>query len=274
MLANLAHSMFHHAVVQVRRAGMRRLVHRVVARTRPSDKPGDPASTAVAAKIDEAGYVLLGSPFEATKLHKLRSAIEDCECFDQWHPEKGRFRLEDVPDHVNSGRVIGVGDIPEAREIANDPQVLAIATAYLGCRPHIDEPLAWWSFPRPSAYQEQFFHRDNPSSRWLKLFVYLADVGPNDGPHVFVRSSHKTNELLKTGARFTDQAVREACGSERVVEITGPFGTAFLEDTYGLHKGELPKVGTRLVLEVTYSAYAVPKPVFSDRAAGSPPETA
>ena len=48
--------------------------------------------------------------------------------------------------------------------------------------------------------------------------------------------------------------------------FTGPRGTAFLENTFGLHKGLPPRRGERLIFQVTYSLfpllYGPERPLF------------
>jgi hypothetical protein len=47
--------------------------------------------------------------------------------------------------------------------------------------------------------------------------------------------------------------VDEAFGSHRIRVITGKAGHAFLEDTFGVHKGQLPTKGRRLAVQFLYS---------------------
>lgn len=275
MIARIAHSAMHRVFTHVRPPAYRRVINRLVAMTRPPAPAATPYSREMAARIERDGFLKLDDAFDKDMLRRLRAALSERMCHDQWNPAKGRFRLEDTPADTNNARIIGVEDIPEAQAIAHDPRVIGIVSQYLGCMPKIDEILSWWSLPRSGPVEEQFFHRDNPSTRWLKLFIYLSDVGETEGPHTFVRGSQMTNELLDMGQRFTDEQVRAQVDPDRIVRFTGPFGTAFLEDTYGLHKGEVPTGDMRLIFEVTYSTYMSPLPIRQEDKAGAPPrETA
>lgn len=271
MIARIAHSVMHRVLSRIRPPAYRRLVNRLIAITRPRAPAATADSREMAARIERDGFLMLSDAFDKDMLRRLRAALSERKCHDQWHPEKGRFRLEDTPADTNTARIIDVEEIPEAQEIAHDPRILAIVSQYLGCMPKIDEILSWWSLPRSGPVEEQFYHRDNPSSRWLKLFIYLSDVGETEGPHTFVRGSQMTNELLSMGKRFTDEQVRAQVDPDRIVRFTGPFGTAFLEDTYGLHKGEVPTGDKRLIFEVTYSTYMSAPPIRQAQAAGAPP---
>ena len=124
--------------------------------------------------------------------------------------------------------------------------------------------MAWWSVPgHDKAENEQFFHRDNDSIRFLKLFVYLLDVEQDCGPHIYVRGSH-TQDGCYERRRHLDDEVERIFGSERIHTFMGPAGTAFIEDTFGLHKGSLPTEKRRLLLQIRYST--IPS-VFMSRTA-------
>ena len=238
---------------QVRPPRARERVSRTIARLLP-DAEFDDAGEAAAEKIRTDGFVALDRPIPLDKLRKIRAALEKRPCFDAWRPARGSFPLEQAPEDSNNVHIADVASLREAVEVANDPFILSAVSAYLGCKPTIDDILAWWSLPgRPAPLEEQFFHRDQDSIRFVKLFIYLSDVGEDDGPHVFVRGSHRSRFLLKGGRRFTDDEVFSKVPAEDVIRFTGPFGTAFLEDTYGLHKGTMPTHGTRLLLQVRYT---------------------
>ena len=87
---------------------------------------------------------------------------------------------------------------PGLLQAINAPGILRLVSGYLGCKPTISSLGVRWSLPaaaRPEA--TQLFHRDPDDWRFLKLFVYLTDVGPEAGPHVYVRGSHLTAACLR-----------------------------------------------------------------------------
>jgi hypothetical protein len=138
-------------------------------------------------------------------------------------------------------------------DIAFDENLVELAARYFGCRPYVDSIQAWWSLTGNDEPQEaENFHRDNDGIRFLKFFLYLTDVGEEDGPHKFVVSSHTEAKLLER-RRFNDAEVERAFGKNRILTITGQAGDAFMEDTFGLHKGQLPVTGRRLLAQVRYS---------------------
>ena len=135
------------------------------------------------------------------------------------------------------------------------------AAGYFGRPAFLQNPEAWWNTAAgqgPNAFQR--FHFDAPCAvgrplRWVRFFVYLDDVGPGHGPHVYVRGSHRPWRRLRGRLRFEygDDEVAGMFGNDRALEITGSAGTAFLVDTLGLHKAGLPRDGDRLVFEYQLS---------------------
>ena len=94
------------------------------------------------------------------------------------------------------------------------------------------------------------------------FFVYLTDVGPDNGPHVFARGTHLANipaagPLLARGyVRIPDADVVSAFGRESIVELYGKRGTVLAVDTRGFHKGKMLTAGHRLMAQLTYSSPA------------------
>jgi hypothetical protein len=91
----------------------------------------------------------------------------------------------------------------------------------------------------------------------LKLFVYLTDVDEKNGPHVYVSYS-SASEKLRQIRRFSNEEVVSAFGKENILNLTGRAGEGFLEDTFGIHKGQPVAEGTRLLFQVVYSMRSLP----------------
>lgn len=161
------------------------------------------------------------------------------------------------------------------QELMADQVFLAIASQYLQTQAAISGVDLWWSAvygntPGDDAAQTFHFDFDAPPA-WLKLFIYLGDVGVEQGPHVFVRGTHRpahpgTAELRSRGyQRISDEDLATAVGSQNEVEITGPRGTVFLVDTRAFHKGKMPTAGDRLALQLLYCS-----PIFCSHGAHVP----
>ncbi len=202
------------------------------------------------------GYLFLPPVLNMEELRALRSELEKRPCYDPWAPEKGEFLVGETPAETNNARIKGVEQIEIARRVANTPAILQLVSAYLRCRPTIDDVVAWWSMPgRPAPKEEQFFHRDRDAVKFVKLFVYLSDVDEGEGAHVYIPGSQKSEMLLDRRRRYEDSEVlaKFASGSAKV--MAGRCGTTFLEDTFGLHKGAVPATRPRLLLQVRYTSF-------------------
>jgi hypothetical protein len=94
----------------------------------------------------------------------------------------------------------------------------------------------------------QEFHRDRDDKKFLALFIYLTDVWlPADGAHQYQRGTH--------GGQV---------GGE-ILTVLGDAGTAFLADTYGLHRGMRPATKPRTILWVRWGVSDPPQGYVWDR---------
>lgn len=150
---------------------------------------------------------------------------------------------------------------PDVQALLADPTLLALAQRYLGARPRADVLSMWWHtnyHTQPDSMAAQFYHFDLDRIKWFKVFIYLTDVGPDDGPHSFIEGSHRTGaipaRMLRKGyVRLSDEEVLGHYGRERAIEFTAPRGTIIVEDTRGLHKGKAVSGHSRLVLQLQFS---------------------
>ena len=149
------------------------------------------------------------------------------------------------------------------QKLMADRSILAVAETYLKTHPILSMLNLWFSPAygnAPGADAAQEFHFDfDPPPVWLLFFVYLTDVGPDNGPHVFVRGTHKPGNprighLLRRGyERIEDEDIAAAVGRENIVELCGKRGTILAVDTRGFHKGKMPTMGHRLMAQLTFS---------------------
>ncbi len=150
---------------------------------------------------------------------------------------------------------------PDVQFLLADKSILALAQEYLGAPPVADVLNMWWHTnysQHPDAQAAQFFHFDMDRIKWLKVFVYLSDVGPDNGPHSFVKGSHRTGGiplslLLRGYERLTDREVEDNYPIDAFMEFSAPRGTIIVEDTRGLHKGAHVRGGPRLILQLQFS---------------------
>jgi hypothetical protein len=152
-------------------------------------------------------------------------------------------------------------DNPDVQALMADPSILALAQEYLQCPPVADVLNMWWHtnyHKQPDSHAAQFFHFDMDRIKWLKIFVYLTDVLPENGPHSFVKGSHRSGGipprlLLRGYERLTDEEIRQCYADEACLALTAPRGSIIVEDTRGLHKGANVRGAPRLVLQLQLS---------------------
>ncbi len=168
------------------------------------------------------------------------------------HPISEIYRF-DLNDLINN---------PDIQDLIMDPQLINIARNYLGCEPVFDFPAMWWTtafLKHASEEAAQLYHFDLDRIKWLKIFIYLTDVTEENGPHRFIRGSHKVGskpkDILKRGyARIPDQDLTPHYKAEDFVVYYGEAGAMFAGDTKCWHKGTPLQKDHRLVLEFEYTS--------------------
>lgn len=149
---------------------------------------------------------------------------------------------------------------PEFKAIATSPNALSVAAMWLGANPTILDVSAWRSTSNTNPEGAQQWHRDMDDWRACKLFVYLTDVTPENGPHQFVAGSHRPSFFEDRGLapdRYFVGSARDVRLIDEIerfprVEFCGPAGTCWMENTYGFHRGTPVRSGERIVFQVLY----------------------
>lgn len=205
--------------------------------------------------LNEDGFANLGVVLSDSQINSIKTKLENLECYDTSKVNTPIVNLNNPGKDVQLAHYKreDLVQIDEILAIANDSRVLNIVSKYLGVKPTISNVNCWWSFgDRESAKEAQFYHRDLDDYKFVKMFFYLTDVDNNSGPHIYVKKTHRINKLLQL-RRFSDKEVESTFEKENILVLTEPKGSCFIEDTYGVHKGQLPLKGNRLLLQVQYS---------------------
>ena len=226
-----------------------------------------PELAAAAAEIRQRGYHVLEHrvpddicdrllEFTLTQPAKLRATEGQVQhtgtaIYDPRNPQSVRYEYAQqlLIDH------------PDIQKLMADPVLIGLAQAYLGAEPIADVMGLWWHTAfsdQPDGEAAQFYHFDMDRIKWVKFFICLTDVAPENGPHFFVQGSHRTDgipcELLAKGyARLTDEEVARHYPARNLIEFTASRGTIIAEDTRGLHKGQHVHTGHRLMLQIQFS---------------------
>ena len=139
--------------------------------------------------------------------------------------------------------------------IAADKRLIDIATTYYKCLP----ALGTCNLRRSSAAFTKSggtnsFHRDfNSPVKFIKFFVYLNNVGIENGPFTYVEGSNKKMPVFwKNQHRWQDAQIIELYGKDSIVPLTASYGDLLMATTIGFHKGGPITKGTRDMLTLNY----------------------
>jgi hypothetical protein len=206
-------------------------------------------------RLSREGCTVLDHKLSQDKIDAIIRYSELIRCYDLYRSDTEPIDPKHAPavTHVAEYKREDLVKYEPILEIVNDPGVLKVVQEFLGARPTISNINMWWSFGgREQAKHAQLFHRDVDDWKFCKLFFYLTDVTANSGPHVYVKNSSKSPAFRKP-RRYSDSEIEGEFGKENILEFIDTRGAAFIVDTYGFHKGLLPKTGDRLLLQAQYS---------------------
>ena len=208
-------------------------------------------------KVDElknSGLLKIENLFTNSQLDEITNYLsKDIELEPIYGFDK-KFKISNLPSNVKTGYFPTdyLINCPHVLSGANNESLQLILENYFQCKFKLDWIWAWWSFPSNQIIGPQLFHRDYESMNFIKVFVYLSDVGENSGPHEIIKGSHKINKLYKR-ERFEDEIVFKSFDINKKATIIGNKGATFIANTFALHKGINPKNSKRLVMVYLFS---------------------
>ena len=197
---------------------------------------------------------------------EIREFSATAPCYGNSDPEKPLFLWETDLTKSVDGYVIAdyqdnIINCPAIKQLWADPVLLGIAHGYMDMGPHLLRSRLWWSFVAPGADPSQradfsqAFHFDLDDWMCCKFFFYITETTAADGPHEYVRNSHRQRPLAMQLSAFKGQSeatIHRVYGQDSVETLTGPAGFGFVEDPFGIHRGTQPRGQARLILEVEY----------------------
>lgn len=161
-------------------------------------------------------------------------------------------------------------------KLALDPKLLEIVSSYFGMWPKLHQVGAWLNFPTPQeAHHSQLWHRDEEDHKFLKMFIYLEDVGEKNGPFSFIPKTHPfgADSVViprhRHHRRIMDDEMAASIPPDRWVNCVGPANTAILADTVGFHRGGKVEEGRRVLITFTYTS-GTPRHERPLRVSGNP----
>lgn len=268
---SLPHFLLYYSMRLVPYAAPRRIVASALAggismcrRLSRFEPPGaPPASEAALAALRRCGIASLDPLLSVRQIEEIRAYLADQRVVSG---DRSFFAAQ-APEGIARAAypLETVLACPHVLETINRTDCLALARAYLGCTPTASLVGIAWSFAAQGGYSDvQCFHRDPDDWRFLKLFVHLSDVGAANGPHEYVERTHLTSGEFRTRL-YPDEEVEARYGKHRIRQVLGPAGTSFAADTWGVHKGGVPRCGRRLMLQFQYSILPVAKFAYAPR---------
>lgn len=154
---------------------------------------------------------------------------------------------------------------PTIAKLRADPFLHYAAARYFGSAPLVHDPNLWWTFATNASEADKInhahrFHSDVDDFAILKFFFYITDVAVGDGSHVLVRGSNKERPYRKFSdrliiRRYTDDEITSFYPVDKIVDIGGPAGVGFAEDTFCIHKGNSPFDKPRLLLQFQFTLF-------------------
>ena len=161
---------------------------------------------------------------------------------------------------------------------------------YLGTsRPWIEPPQILESPPLATSglsdlelsHRAFSFHRDIDSLISLKVFINLSST--TGGSHEYIKASsytmnrnlsrqsprlnstpfhaqHSASTLYESflhSGRFSAKSIFSLYGSSNLIQFPTTFGSSWVEDTYGLHRGNPPLKGTRRLVVINFLSHRI-----------------
>lgn len=234
------------------------------------------------------GLVDLGAQLTEQQAAEVRAYFAGLPCFNSHLPAQSDRVPRSLSEISRAGghasyAIADVVDAPYLLELANSPFMLSIAEGYLGCTPTLYSMNAFWSFPGTTepTLGLQTFHRDFDDFRFCTLFVFLTDTDATDGAHTYIVETHRYGTFKTLVGRLAlsssdpayadmleslDEAdlfsssnldLDDACDqllAPAFRSVHGSAGSAVIEDTYGLHRGSIPRT-PRLLFWARYGLY-------------------
>ena len=143
------------------------------------------------------------------------------------------------------------------------PEIHALANAYLGMQARFSTYNTWLTFPtKVAARDSQLWHADPEDFHIFKVFVMLRDVDECTGPFTYAKGSQpvgpatakrqQATTLHGGRAGITDAELEPVIPPANWVKGLGREGTLVFADTRGLHKGGLARQNERLLYTCMY----------------------
>jgi len=221
--------------------------------TRETSKFRPSEVDALASELETNGVVVLPVLLSSEQLLGMQQAFEARLHRVLWNNFDGYLKTERFRHMIEDVLLLDQGFL----DLALHPLVKQILSRYLGADYELTEAKGWKSLPTRRDFHgwhgDTWYEKASATEihREIKLGFYLTDV--RSGAFNFIKGSHRRQHPRD----LKKQEVTELDWS-KLVELTGPAGTAFMFDTSAIHRQGLPMLETRQAVFFGYHNPNVP----------------
>ncbi len=195
--------------------------------------------------LDHVGYVVLEDHVRGTMLEQL--IAEHTEAFENRPTgvQEPSYRIGTASRALRVVRDEKRDRLPATHAFMDDPQLSAVAYAYLGMQARPNEAAyLTLDLPEPRPVTEVHYDRIHA----LKSFLYLTDADQQSGALEVVPGSRASGRALRhahitAGIAVADLPITVGHDAVRTIPIAASAGTLILLDTDCLHRGGVVSAG-------------------------------
>src|SRR3977135_2611829 len=202
---------------------------------------------ALSSELETNGIVVLPNLLNSEQLGGMQKAFEARLRRMRWNNVDGYHKTERFRHMIEDVLLLDQGFL----DLAVHPLVKQILTTYLGTDYELTEAKGWKSLPTKRDFHgwhgDAWYDQTTETKihREIKLAMYLTDV--RSGSFNFIKGSHRQQH-----PRPLKNYEVENVEASRLLELTGPAGTAFLFDTSGIHRQSVPMLEPRQAIFYNY----------------------
>ena len=208
-------------------------------------------------EIEENGFLIIKNFLSPEKIAQLKQLVENKldTGKDLLGTTKPQTEIRDKEAFVAINQPFVT--VPEIIEVAMDPLIVDITSAYLNCYSALGTCNLRKSFVNdlPDT-TTQIFHVDPNSPRFLKCFIYFNDVTMEGGPFCYVEGSHQNKfQGWDSKYRWGNDEIHSYYGEDKITYLLANKGDLIIADTNGFHRGVKPKTEERTMLTLDYTCH-------------------
>ena len=159
------------------------------------------------------------------------------------------------------GRDLDPGD-PIFR-LFRSPELMGVAAGHLRVQPRISRFGIFVNRPvesyRGEMHVAKHWHIDSHDLICLKLFIYLNDVGPENGAFQYIKGTHvggaKRSKVARVPTYSSTELMKKFFPEDEWTYASGTAGSALFAQTSGLHRGGRVVEGERVAIYAEYAGY-------------------